>query len=205
RAMHRPTPSDLVTFSAPALSEAPQLLAPLEHVKHRIDERDMEGDRELLEPLERALDEAELSRMAERGARKGVAEARDGLGRDAYWRQRTWKKVGVIFAGPGTNLVFAIILFAILFVIGSGGYRLGFSMETNAPIVHDVRSDHPAAQIGLQPGDRILRINGHKVDDVSQVPNLIEQSKGKAIRLLIRRKGESGPMVLGPVRARAEP
>src|SRR2546423_11471900 len=82
--MHRPAPSDLDTFFAPALSEAPELLAPLERVKRRLEEGDMEGARELLEPLERALDEAELSRMAERGARKGVAEARDGLGRDAY-------------------------------------------------------------------------------------------------------------------------
>ena len=47
--------------------------------------------------------------------------------------------MSVIFAGPGTNLLFAIVLFAVLFVIGSGGYRLGFSMETDAPVVHDVR------------------------------------------------------------------
>ena len=73
------------------------------------------------------------------GAAKGLAELRDGLGGDAYWRQRTWKKVSVIFAGPGTNLLFAIVLFAALFVIGSGGYRLGFSMETDTPVVHDVR------------------------------------------------------------------
>jgi len=143
--------------------------------------------------------------MPRKGAEKGLNELADGLGGDAYWRQRTWKKVLVIFAGPGTNLLFAVILFATLFVVGSGGYRLGFSLETNEPVVHDVRADHPAAQIGLQPGDRILKINGHKVDDASQVPNLIESSKGRAIKLAVRRKGESGPLKLGPVRPKTEP
>ena len=90
-------------------------------------------------------------------------------------------------------------------MVGSGGYRLGFSMETNAPIVHDVRADHPAAQIGLAPGDRILRINGQKVQDVSQVPDLIQQSKGGPVTLIIHRKGNAGPIVLRPVRPRREP
>ena len=203
--MHRPAPSDVDTFFGPAKDEAPRLVGPLERLKRSLADGDMAGGRTHLTELAAALDVADVSRMARKGAQKGLNELADGLGADAYWRQRTWKKVLVIFAGPGTNLLFAVILFATLFVVGSGGYRLGFSMETNAPVVHDVRADHPAAQIGLQPGDRILRINGHKVDDVSQVPNLIESSKGKPITLAVRRKGESGPLVLGPVRPKTEP
>ena len=203
--MHRPAPSDLAAFFGPALEEAPQLVAPIDRIKRKLDEGDMEGARGQLPALAEALQHVDVSRMARRSAEKGLNELADGLGADAYWRQRTWKKVLVIFAGPGTNLLFAVILFATLFVIGSGGYRLGFSMETNAPVVHDVRADHPAAQIGLQAGDRILRINGQKVTDVSQVPDLIQQSHGREIALLIRRKGQSDPMTLGPIRPRAEP
>jgi regulator of sigma E protease len=203
--MHRPAPSDVDTFFGPAKDEAPQLVGPLERLKRSLAEGDMAEARTHLPELARALENVDISRMARRGAEKGLNELADGLGADAYWRQRTWKKVLVIFAGPGTNLLFAVILFATLFVVGSGGYRLGFSMETNAPVVHDVRADHPAAQIGLQPGDRILKINGHKVQDVSQVPDLIQQSKGAPIKLVIRRKGEKGTMVLGPVRPKTEP
>jgi regulator of sigma E protease len=203
--MHRPAPSDVDTFFGPAKDEAPQLVGPLERLKRSLAEGDMAEARTHLPELARALENVDISRMARKGAEKGLNELADGLGADAYWRQRTWKKVLVIFAGPGTNLLFAVILFATLFVVGSGGYRLGFSLETNAPIVHDVRADHPAAEIGLQPGDRILRINRHKVQDVSQVPNLIQESKGAPITLVIRRKGENGTMVLGPVRPKAEP
>jgi regulator of sigma E protease len=201
--MHRPAPSDLNTFFGPALAESPQLLAPLERVKRRLERGDMEGARGQLPELASALEHVDLSRMARRSAEKGLNELADGLGSDAYWRQRTWKKVSVIFAGPGTNLLFAVVLFAALFVIGSGGYRLGFSMETNAPVVHDVRADHPAAEIGLQPGDRIVSINGQKVSDVSEVPSLIEKSKGDPIKLTVRRGGEK--IRLRPGRPRVEP
>jgi len=202
--MHRPAPSDLSTFFGPALEEAPQLLAPVDRVKRKLDEGDMEGARSQLPALAEALQHVDVSRMARRSAEKGLNELTDALGADAYWRQRTWRKVLVIFAGPGTNLLFAVIVFATLFVVGSGGYRLGFSMETNAPVVHDVRADHPAAEIGLQPGDRILKINGHTVTDVSQVPNLIQDSKGREVTLTIHRKGVPGQMILGPVRPRQE-
>ena len=203
--MHRPAPSDLGAFFGPALEEAPQLVAPIDRVKRKLDEGDMEGARGQLPALAQALESVDVSRMARRSAEKGLNELADGLGADAYWRQRTWRKVLVIFAGPGTNLLFAVVLFAALFVVGSGGYRLGFSMETSAPVVHDVRADHPAAQIGLMPGDRILRINGHKVTDVSQVPNLIQDSKGSEVTLVVHRKGMPRGIVLGPVRPRQEP
>jgi regulator of sigma E protease len=201
--MHRPAPSDLDTFFGPARAEAPQLLAPLERVKRRLEEGDREGARDQLPELAHALDQVEISRMARKTAEKGLNELGDGLGSDAYWRQRTWKKISVIFAGPGTNLLFAIVVFAALFVVGSGGYRLGFSMETKAPVVHSVREDHPAGKIGLRPGDRIVSINGQKVSDVSEVPSLIEKSKGNPIRLTVQRGG--GKVRLGPVRPRAEP
>jgi regulator of sigma E protease len=200
--MHRPAPSDLDTFFGPAREEAPELHGPIEHVKRKLDEGDMEGARAELAELEAALHRVELSGMARKGAEKGLTELADGLGEDAYWRGRTWKKVSVIFAGPGTNLLFAIVLFAILFVIGSGGYRLGFSMEADSPVVHSVRSDHPAAKIGLQAGDRIVAINGQPVQTVGDVPTLIEDSKGGPVTLIVRRDGEQ--IRLGPVRPKRE-
>jgi regulator of sigma E protease len=198
--MHRPAPSDLETFFGPALAEAPQLLAPLERLKRKFEEGDMEGARPLLSELEQAFEETSVSNGARKAARRGLNELKDGLGGDAYWRQRTWKKVLVIFAGPGTNLLFAIVIFAALFVVGSGGYRLGFSLEGDAPVVDSVISD-PAAEI-LKPGDRILRINGELVRSPGDVPSLIEKSGGRPIVVVVRRNGMTLP--LGPVRPRKQ-
>src|SRR5688572_9506001 len=200
--MHRPAPSDLETYFGPAKAEAPELLGPMERLKRKFEEGDMEGARPLLTELEQAVEEASVSSAARKAARRGLNELKDGLGSDAYWRQRTWKKVLVIFAGPGTNLLFAILIFATLFVIGSGGYRLGFSMETNAPVVHDVRADYPAATMGLMTGDRIVSINGEPVQSVSDVPALIGDSEGRPVTLVVRRDGETKS--LRPTRPRAQ-
>ena len=201
--MHRPAPSDLDAFFGPALAEAPQLVSPVERVKRKFAEGEMEEARGLLSELEEALERVEISPMARRAARRGLNELTDGLGSDAYWRQRTWRKVLVIFAGPGTNLLFAIILFAALFMIGSGGYRLGFSLETSAPVVHEVKSNRPAAAMGLQPGDRILEVNGVEVKTGDDIPPLIEESKGRPVELVVRRNGGQ-VLTLGPKRPRRE-
>jgi regulator of sigma E protease len=201
--MHRPAPSDLDTFLGPALAEAPQLLAPLDRVKRCLAEGDMEGARERLPGLEHAVAEASLGSHARKAARRGLNELKDGLGADAYWRQQTWKRVLVIFAGPGTNLLFAIVLFTALFVVGSGGYRLGFSLETSQPVVHEVRADHPAARMGLRAGDKIVEVNGDAVQQPEDIPTLIEGSRGRPVTITVRREDQL--VELGPARPQAEP
>jgi regulator of sigma E protease len=185
--MHRPAPSDVETFFGPAKAEAPQLLAPMERVKRQLEEGDMEGARPHVTELEQALEESEVSNGARKAARRGLNELKDGLGSDAYWRQRTWRKVLVIFAGPGTNLLFAILLFALLFVIGSGGHRLGFRLEANSPVIKEVSDGYPADRIGLQPGDRILQINGQRVSQPEDISPLIQATKGDPVEIVVRR------------------
>ena len=200
--MHRPAPSDLETFFGPALAEAPQLLARLERIKRKLEEGDMEGARPLLAELEQAVQESELSTGARRAAKRGLNELKDALGPDAYWRQRTWRKVLVIFAGPGTNLLFAIILFAALYVIGSGGYRLGFKVDANAPVVSELTPGYPAEAIGLEPGDRIVSINGQPVSSITDVRSQVDKSGGDPVTVIVRRNGMT--IRLHPIRPRAE-
>ncbi|HEU5066389.1 MAG TPA: site-2 protease family protein [Gaiellaceae bacterium] len=178
--MHRPAPSDLETFFGPALAEAPQLLAPLERLKRKFEEGDMEGARQLLPDLERALGETEVGNGARKAANRGLNELRDGLGSDAYWRQRTWKKVLVIFAGPGTNLLFAILLFFMLFLlVGGKATRTVDAVETGMP----------ADSIGLRPGDQIVSVNGVRVTP-TMISREITSSNGRPVTLIVRRDGE---------------
>jgi regulator of sigma E protease len=131
--MHRPAPSDVDMYFARALAEAPQLLRPLTRLKNRLAAGEMEEARQALRDVEAAIEETGLSPGALRTARRGLTELADGLGSDAYWRQRIWKRIVVIFAGPGTNLVSA------------------------------VDEDFPAAKAGLRTGDEIVAINRRPV------------------------------------------
>jgi regulator of sigma E protease len=125
----------------------------------------------------------------------------DALAPDAYWRAKTWKRVAVIFAGPAANLVFAIAIFAAIYMALSSSYRLGFELratnENLTTTINRVLADTPAEEAGLRAGDRIVAINGKSVDGESIRPT-IQSSEGKPLRLTVMRRGET--VQLSPAR-----
>jgi regulator of sigma E protease len=199
--MHRPAPSDVDMYFARALAEAPQLLRPLTRVKNRLEAGEMEEARQALREVESAIEETGLSPPALRSARRGLNELMDGLGPEAYWRHRTWKRVAVIFAGPGTNLVFAVLLFAILLAVGTGAYRLGFTLQGTGNeatrVVDEVSEGDPAARMGLRPGDRIVAVGGEPVAP-DEIARHIRAARNRPITLTVERAGQR--VVLGPAR-----
>jgi regulator of sigma E protease len=186
--MHRPAAGDLDVHFAPAVREDASVLAPLDAVKHRLAADDVDGAREASGALVAAIEAADLSPSARASAERGLTELLDATGSDAYWRQRAWKRVFVIFAGPGTNLLFAIVIFAVLFMLGGG---------KATTTVGQVMSGTPAAQTGLRPGDTILAINGKPVRP-PDIPRLISSSNGKP--LVVRVERDHHVVTIGPVR-----
>jgi regulator of sigma E protease len=191
--MHRPAPSDVDAHFGRAVQEAPQLLGPAERLKRVLAEGDFEAAGEALESLRRGIAETQLSEAATKSAERGLTELADGLGRDAYWRQRTWKKVLVIGAGPGTNLIFAVVMFTLLLSFGPG---------KPTTVVAQVEPNRPAARAGLHPGDEIVAINGKPVDYGDMI-DAISGSDGRPLRLTVEREGR--PVTLPPVRPFRDP
>jgi regulator of sigma E protease len=190
--MHRPSPSDADVHFGRAIAERPQLFPLVTALRRRLEEGEMEAAKREVDALETELRDAPLSVGARKAADRGIQELRDALGADAYWRQRTWRKIAVIFAGPGTNLVLALVLFTILFML-SGGKLTGR--------VTQVQSDQPAAKAGLHAGDRIVAINGRRVTP-TQIRDRIASSHGRPLTLVVGRHGHR--IVLGPVRAKKQ-
>jgi regulator of sigma E protease len=71
----------------------------------------------------------------------------------AYTAASTWKKVATIAAGPAVNIALAIVIFAAIFWIG-----VPTANPTNQ--VAGIVQDSAAQTAGLQPGDRLLAVNG---------------------------------------------
>jgi regulator of sigma E protease len=198
--MHRPAAVDLELRLQRSLREAPELVAPLERVKRLLTAQRWEEADAALDDLEQALRDANQPTDA-------LTDVRDALGRDAYWRAPTWKRITVIFAGPGTNLLLAIVLFAILFVTGSGGYRLGFVFgitkdDQVVNVVARVVPGEPASSAGLHAGDRIVAINGRKAPP-QEIARTIRASEGQPVTLTIVRGGRT--ITLPPAAPRQQP
>jgi regulator of sigma E protease len=190
--MHRPAASDLDVQLAPALAEDPSLFPKVARVKRALEAGDLDAARDALPALDQAVEAASLSPAAAKAARRAVDELRDGLSSDAYWRQRTSKRIAVIFAGPGVNIVVAIVLVGL-------GYYFGVPGDPDRT-VKNVKADTPAASVGLRPGDAIIAVNGRATPNFDTVSSLIRGSKGKPITVTVLRSGRA--VTLGPVRTK---
>jgi regulator of sigma E protease len=192
--MHRPAASDVDAQFGRILREAPELVGPVERVRRVLQNGgDYPGDaREEIEDLRAAIEAAKLSDDAKAAALRSTEEISDSLSREAYWRQPTWKRVAVIFAGPATNLLLAVALFTVLYMLGGG---------RATATVDEVLPGRPAATAGLRAGDTIREINRRPVK-ARDIPPTIQASKGEPITVTVER----GPqrIVLGPIRAKKE-
>jgi regulator of sigma E protease len=179
--MHRPAAGDVDVYLGRTLQQSPELVGPVQRLKRALDEGNEDAAREALEELERVGGKNET-------IERGLTEISDGLSPDAYWRQRTWRRVAVILAGPATNLVFAVVLFTCLFLVGGG---------KATTTVGQVLPGKPAAVVGLRPGDQVVAVNGTPVT-ATEIATHISQSRGRPVRLLVQRGGRL--VTLGPVR-----
>jgi regulator of sigma E protease len=179
--MHRPAPSDVDAYFGPALFHDASLVGPVERLKRLIGAGDFAEARLELERLRAAVEEAQLPGGAARAAARGLTELEDGLGGDAYWRQRTWRRIVVIAAGPAANLVACVVLLAIV-------YMLGIPVDASRR-VSVVSPGTPAAAAGLHPGDVIVAVNRQPTTTFKQVSHALRSSKGKAVVVSVVRRG----------------
>jgi regulator of sigma E protease len=190
--MHRPAASDLDALLGPAMKEDPKIFPKVARVKRALEAEDLIGARDALPGLEQVVDEAKLSQVAERTARRGLNELKDALADDAYWRQGTKKRVAVIFAGPAANILLAILLPTIAYLIGAPGHT--------SRTVDTVQKESPAAVVGLRSGDTIVGVNGRPAPDFDTLASTIRASNGKPITVTVVR-GRT-VRVLGPVKTK---
>jgi regulator of sigma E protease len=192
--MFRPAAADLGRWFGRAVEEQPRLRRPVEDAADALERSDFQNARDALDRLEATAAETELPALTRREVDRGLTELRDALAPDAYWRQRAWRRVAVIFAGPGMNALVAILLFAGVFMVGTGDYRLGFALRANGqqatPVVDSVVSGWPAQHAGLRAGDRIVAIDGRRVTP-DAIPTRIRASDGTPLRLTVLRAGRT--------------
>ena len=88
------------------------------------------------------------------------------VARRAYYNQKPWKRIVVILAGPGVNILIAFLLFWLILFSGNlnGAIALGNldpSVQTlrTTTSVHGVQPGKPADGV-LRAGDRIVAVEG---------------------------------------------
>jgi len=83
----------------------------------------------------------------------------------AYYRQKVWKRIVVVAAGPAVNIVLAFLILV--------GVRAAMGTPEVDQSVGAIRTGSPAAKV-LQPGDRIVAIDGRSFPGV-EAPERLER------------------------------
>jgi regulator of sigma E protease len=189
--MHRPAGSDFQTLMSAAVGEDPALRPAVNTVQRDLDAETFEAADAALVPVTAELEQARLSVAARRSAERAVRDVDEGCAPDAYWRQPTWKRVAVIAAGPLTNVLIAFVLF---FAV----YATGAPSSIPSTEVAQVEAHTPAAEAGLEEGDRIVAVNHRRTRTFRRVSTAIGASRGRPITVTVQRDGRT--LTLGPRR-----
>jgi regulator of sigma E protease len=92
-----------------------------------------------------------------------------------------WQRLVIVFAGPAANFLLAVVIYFVFFA----GHT-----ELPAAVVGDVLEDSPAARAGLEPGDRVLAIDGGGIRYWEELERAIQRSPGKELHLRFERNGK---------------
>jgi regulator of sigma E protease len=92
-----------------------------------------------------------------------------------------WKKLLVVTAGPIANFIIPVIIFFIHFLLVT---------KVTPPVMGTVLPNLPAQKYGLKSGDKVLSINGNKIQTFEQFRRIIAAAPGKKISLTVLRPGK---------------
>lgn len=125
-----------------------------------------------------------FNRMAGLESDQGEEEASD-QGRK-FSDKTIWQRAAIIAAGPFSNYLLAVVLFALVF----GPVGLVRPVD-NQPIIGRIIPGKPAAEAGLVSGDRVVSIDGNLIPTWEALVGNIQSRLGKTTSLVVERDGRS--------------
>jgi regulator of sigma E protease len=110
----------------------------------------------------------------------------------SFAHKAVWQRFMVVLAGPLFNLLFAVVLFFLVFA------TVGVPTAVDTTRIGKVNENSPAAAAGMQTDDVILAINGEKTVAWLDVLEGVKSSEGQPVEVLIQRGGEEIALEIVP-------
>jgi len=123
-----------------------------------------------------------------RGMESGERDAPRG-----FYKQPLRNRILVLSAGSIANYLVAILLFSIIFMIGFP------TPELTEAVIGEVEEGSPAESASLLPGDKILRVNGEKIEGWEEMALAMKKSEEEFLSLEVQTKDKILTLQVKPV------
>ena len=91
------------------------------------------------------------------------------------------KRIAICAAGAIVNIIFAVVVY--FSVMATSGVYISNVVDSTIP-------EYAAEQAGIQSGDKIVELNGKKVDNKYDLDDIMENATGEDILVKVERNGE---------------
>lgn len=95
------------------------------------------------------------------------------------------------FAGPLNNFILAIVAFILLGFLQGG-------VGTNDTVIGEVIADSPAAQSGLQAGDKVISVDGTTIDTFEEMGAILTTHPDESVEMTIERDSQEQTLEVTP-------
>jgi regulator of sigma E protease len=92
-----------------------------------------------------------------------------------------WQRSLIVLAGPMTNLLFAVAVFA--------AFNLAYGRMVASTEIASFAEDSAAQAAGLQLGDRIIAVGGTRVSEFTDIPPLVVPYPNRTVDIAVERGG----------------
>jgi len=99
----------------------------------------------------------------------------------SFMFQPVLKRAAVVVAGPFANFLLAIVIFAAVFML--------YGKQTMSARVDSVQPGSAAAIAGFKPGDVVVSIDGHAIDNFADMQRVVSESAGEKLKITVDHDG----------------
>lgn len=127
---------------------------------------------------------------------------------DNFYAKNIWQRFLSIFGGVLMNIILAIILFSICFMVGMPTAGDQASPGQAAQVknigvqIVSVKKDSPAGQVGLMQGDILLSIDDQAITEMGMLSEYSKDKVGQEINLEIKRNSNNLKFKIIPQKAK---
>ena len=110
--------------------------------------------------------------------------------KESFHFKKLYQRAAIVFAGPLANFIFAILILATLFYL--------YGQTERAAIVSNLVEGKPAAEAGLQIGDKIIAVDGDEIDSFQDLVLQVLYSAGEGLDITVLRNGQEVTVTVVP-------